>query len=122
MALINLHGMEFFAYHGCYTEEQVIGTKFVIDLSIEVDTSIAEATDDLAKTVNYQSVYRMVKEEMQVKSKLLEHVTRRIIDRLFRDFPSIIHASIKVAKLNPPIGGKVHSVSISLEGNNLGIS
>ncbi len=122
MSIISLHGMEFFAYHGCFAEEQVIGTKFVVDLTIEVDTSSAETTDDLSKTVNYQLVYKMVKEEMQIKSKLLENVARRIVDRLFRDFPSVSHADIKVSKLNPPIGGKVHSVSVELDRSNLGIS
>ena len=122
MSIISLHGMEFFAYHGCFAEEQVIGTKFVVDLTLEADTSKAETSDDLAKTVNYQMVYKSVKEEMQIKSKLLEHVARRILDRIFRDFPAVSHAELKISKLNPPIGGKVHSVSVRLERSNLGVS
>jgi dihydroneopterin aldolase len=114
MSTIAIEGMEFYAYHGCFTEEQIIGTKFIVDLFIDVETKDAEISDDISKTVNYQAVYRMVKEEMEVKSKLLEHVARRILDRLFTDFPKIIKAHVKVSKLNPPVGGKVHSVSVTI--------
>ena len=115
MSTISLEGMEFFAHHGCFKEEQVIGNKFIIDLQIETDTSQAEISDNLAKTINYQEVYLMVKEEMTTRSKLLEHLARRILDRISDEFPQILSAKIKVSKLNPPIGGKVHSVSVEMK-------
>ncbi len=114
MGQISIDGMEFYAYHGCYMEEQVIGTRFTVDVILETDTREAEKTDDLYQTVNYQSVYRMVKEEMAVKSNLLEHIARRISDRIKRDFPQVSACRVKVSKLNPPLGGKVQSVSIEL--------
>ncbi len=79
MSLITIEGMEFFAYHGCFKEEQIIGTKFFVDLYIEANTIEAEETDKLSKTINYQTVYLLVKKEMEIKSKLLEHVGRRIL-------------------------------------------
>ena len=82
MSIISIEGMEFFAYHGCFKEEQVIGTKFNIDLFLTVDTSKAEGSDELHDTVNYQEVYQLVKGEMQVTSKLLEHVGRRILNSI----------------------------------------
>ncbi len=54
MSIISIEGMEFFAYHGCFKEEQLIGTKFNIDLFMKVDTSKAELSDSLSDTVNYQ--------------------------------------------------------------------
>jgi len=87
MAIISIEGMEFFAYHGCFKEEQVIGTKFNIDLFLTIDTSTAEASDNLHDTVNYQEVFQLVKGEMQVTSKLLEHVGRRIF-RSHKDYIS----------------------------------
>jgi len=116
MSVISIEGMEFFAYHGCFKEEQIIGTKFNVDLFIETDTSVAEESDNLHDTVNYLAVYRAVKDEMNTKSKLLEHVGRRILNRIKKDFPSIIHAKIKIKKLNPPLGGKMDFVSLELEG------
>lgn len=114
MSVISIEGMEFFAYHGCFKEEQVIGTKFRIDLFLEVDTSTAEKSDSLKDTVNYQSVFLLVKKEMETPSKLLEHVARRILDRIKKEFTNVDHVRIKIRKLNPPLGGKMDFVSLEL--------
>jgi len=116
MGTISIEGMEFFSYHGCFKEEQVIGTRFTADIFMETDTSEAELTDNLARTVNYQTVYGIVAEEMSVKSKLLENVARRIIDRLKREFPQVTAVRIKISKMNPPVGGKVDRVCVELRG------
>jgi len=115
MSVISIEGMEFFAYHGCFKEEQIIGTKFSVDLFLETDTTKAEATDNLHDTVNYLAVYQNVKAEMQSKSNLLEHIARRILIRVKKEFPAISHARIKIKKLNPPLGGKMDFVALELE-------
>ncbi len=115
MSIISIKGMEFFAYHGCFKEEQVIGTKFRCDLFLEVDTSKAEQTDNLSDTVNYHEVYQVLKAEMAVKSKLLEHVGHRILEKVKVRFPQVKHVRLKMRKLNPPLGGKIDFVSIELE-------
>jgi 7,8-dihydroneopterin aldolase/epimerase/oxygenase len=114
MSVISLENMEFFAYHGCFAEEQVIGTRFLVSLDLETDTSQAELTDDLHKTVNYQMVYQLVKSEMEIKSKLLEHVAHRILKSLKIKFPSINRANVKISKMHPPVGGKMEKVSVTL--------
>jgi len=114
MALIALEGMEFFAYHGCFSEEQIIGTRFEVDLYLEADTKEAEVSDALSKTINYQEVYLLVKEQMAIKSKLLEHVTRRVLNSVLAKHPEIEYAQVKVSKMNPPLGGKLGSVSVTL--------
>ena len=114
MAKILLEDMEFYAYHGCFREEQVIGNRFFVDLEIDVDTEKAETSDDLKDTVNYQSVYNEIKTVMAEKSHLLEHLARRIIDALHASFPDIQHIKLKVSKMNPPMGGKMRCVSILL--------
>ena len=114
MSIISIKGMEFFAYHGCFKEEQIIGTKFFVDLYIEADTSEAEETDKLSKTINYQTVYLLVKKEMEIKSKLLEHVGRRILKAVKKEFPNINSVKVKISKMNPPLGGKINSVSLTL--------
>lgn len=116
MSVISIEGMEFFAYHGCFREEQVIGTKFRCDLFLEVDTTKAEQTDNLIDTVNYQDVYEVLKAEMGVKSKLLEHLGRRILESVKEKFPQVQHARLKIRKLNPPLGGKIDFVSVELKG------
>ncbi len=107
--------MEFYAYHGCFKEEQVIGNRFLVDLEIDVDTSLAETSDRLQDTVNYQAVYNEVKMAMGHKSHLLEHLSRRIVDALNKQFPDIRKIKLKVSKMNPPIGGRMHCVSLETE-------
>ncbi len=115
MSVISIEGMEFYAYHGCFKEEQLIGTWFVVDLFLTTDTTSAEQTDNLHETVNYLEVYQVVKREMEVNSKLLEHVGRRILKAVHDQFPSVEKARIKVRKMNPPLGGKMDFVSLTLE-------
>jgi dihydroneopterin aldolase len=114
MGKILLEGMEFFAYHGHLKEEQIIGTMFNVDLELEFDTSAAEKSDLLHDTVNYQEVYKTVKTVMEQKSHLLEHVAYRILDTVRSSFPHVISAKVRIAKINPPLGGKVHQVACML--------
>ena len=106
--------MEFYAYHGHFEEEQKIGTWFSLDLTMEVDTSKAELTDELEDTVDYSAVYQVVKEQMMIPSKLLEHVGRRILNAVKDRFPDVTDAQLKIRKMNPPLGGKMDSVSLEL--------
>ena len=111
--------MEFHAFHGCLPEEAITGNTFIVDVYLEADTSKAEKTDDLNDTVNYSTVYGIVKDEMTINSKLLEHVGRRILDSLQTKLPEIEFAEVKVAKKNPPIGGQVGHVSLIMSTESL---
>lgn len=114
MGKIILEGMEFFAYHGCFHEEQVIGSRFLVDVELETDTSKAELTDHLEDTVNYQSIYSLVRHEMEQKSRLLEHVGRRILDAIAGAYPEITSLNVTISKVNPPLGGKVKQIDCVL--------
>ena len=103
-----------YAYHGCLPEETKIGSDYRVDLDVEADLDLSAATDDLADTVDYVHLNAIVKEEMAVPSKLLEHVAKRILDRVFSELNLVKASKVKVAKLNPPLGGDVEDVSISL--------
>jgi dihydroneopterin aldolase len=111
MGKISLEGMEFFAYHGCFHEEQLIGTKFSVDLSVDADTSLAETGDHLHDAINYTGLYHIVKTEMEIRSHLLEHVASRIISSVVEAYPAIEAMEVKISKLNPPVGGKMKQVS-----------
>jgi dihydroneopterin aldolase len=115
MGIIEIEGMEFYAYHGCFSEERIVGNRFMIDLRMETDTSKPELTDNIHDAVNYQTAYQIAKKQMDSKAHLLEHVAYRILKQLFQDLPTVVHARIKVAKINPPLGGKVEQVSVTLE-------
>lgn len=95
--------MRFRAHHGVDPQEQVVGADFVVSLRVRVDFCRAMSDDELFGTVNYAELHQAVKSEMEIPSKLLEHVGNRILSRLFRDFPSIVSISLELYKENPPI-------------------
>lgn len=107
MGILEINDMVFFARHGCFEQERVIGNKFVVNFRGKTDVSKAAASDNLEDAVNYQLIYNVIKEEMEIPSNLLEHVGGRIIARLQREFPPLVSGTISIAKLNPPIGGQV---------------
>ena len=115
MSKITLENMEFHAFHGCLEHEQSLGNTFSVTLSMEIDTELAGKTDNLVQTLNYQLVYDVVKEQMEIRSNLIEHVAERIINTVFFKFPQIYALQLKLKKHNPPLGGKVDAVSIELQ-------
>lgn len=114
MGIIEIESMEFYAYHGCFAEEKVVGNKFIVDLTLEADCAKASETDNLQDAVNYQHAYNIVKREVAVPSNLLEHVCRRILDGLYAEMTGIGRATVRVRKMNPPMGGQMRSVSVTL--------
>lgn len=114
MAVITIYDMRFYAHHGCFEQERTIGTHFRVDLSFTTDTSKAEVSDNIADTVSYLDVYQVVKDEMMKPSNLLEHVARRVGERVLSDFPAVDTVAVKISKLNPPLGGQMDSVSVEL--------
>lgn len=115
MGLIQIEGMEFYAFHGHYKEEQIVGSRFLVDLTIETDMDTAAVSDSLGDALNYQQAYKIVKTQMEKKSHLLENIAGRILGALYSEMTGIKKATVKVSKMNPPVGGKVHSVSIVME-------
>ena len=107
--------MRFYAHHGCFSQERAIGTHFVVDLSFNTDTTRAEQSDSIADTVSYLDVYQTVRREMQQPSNLLEHVARRVGEAVLKEYPAVTDIKVKVSKMNPPLGGQMHSVSVELE-------
>lgn len=114
MSTIALEKMYFYAHHGCFSEEQTIGTRFCLDVAYETDTSRAQKSDDIADTVSYLSVYQTIKREMRQPSHLLEHVGDRIGEALLREYPDIESVRVKVSKLAPPLGGQLDAVSVEI--------
>ena len=114
MGIIELEGMEFYAYHGCFTEEQIVGNKFTVYVRMEYNAEKAVKSDYIGDALNYQRAYEMIKEQLQIKSHLLEHVGERILDVLYKNFPELEHVIVKVSKMNPPMGGQIEKVSLTL--------
>jgi len=114
--LIEVTGIEVFAYHGCMDEEGLLGGKYIVDIVLSTDFSKSAETDELIDTIDYVAVRTIVIEEMAIRSKLIEHVAHRIITRFKKEFKTLITATVKVRKQSPPIQGLVKEVAVIIEG------
>lgn len=112
MGKVLVNGIQLYAYHGCMEEEGKVGRSFIVDVMLETDFSKAEQTDQIGDTVNYVTVYELVKREMDIRSHLIEHVGRRIVNALQATFPQVKSIEVKVTKLHPPINGNVDSTAV----------
>ena len=112
---IFLDDMRFYAYHGVMEQERRVGGEYGVSLVVEVDLTQAIATDDVADTVNYAELYELVKREMAVSSKLLEHVAGRIGQSAMDKFDRITALTIRVTKLNPPMGADCNGASVEIK-------
>jgi len=111
--------MQFYACHGCFSEEKLVGTHFVVDCCLEADILTAAQNDDLEKTINYQKVYGLIAEEMNISSSLLENVAYRILKSLHISFPMLKKGYVSVQKMNPALGGKIESVSVEMNSDEI---
>ncbi|MBL7951351.1 MAG: dihydroneopterin aldolase [Flavobacteriales bacterium] len=116
MGVIEVKGINVFAYHGCLEEEARIGGRYRIDVRIEGDLSEAERSDDLRHTVDYGRVTAIVHEEMSVRSALIEHVAERILRSLKRQWEKPYRWRVRLVKLRPPIHGDVEEAVYTVEG------
>jgi 7,8-dihydroneopterin aldolase/epimerase/oxygenase len=112
---IELENMKFYAYHGHYEIEQTVGNHFMVNLLVETDGSVTARSDRLKDALDYQQLYRLVQEEMDIPSHLLEHVANRIAERITIEFETVTRMKVKIAKINPPMGGEMQQVSVTLE-------
>lgn len=117
MATIALEGIKIYAYHGFYEEEQLVGGYYLVDVYVHANTSYAALRDQLDMTVNYETLYRIVKTEMQYPSKLIEAVAQRIVDKVVAICNSAQGVRVRVTKLHPPLGGAVQQAALEMDYN-----
>lgn len=112
---IGLNGMEFYAQHGVYAEEKKIGTTFNVDVKVYADAERACLHDDLLGTINYEHIYAIVKNRMQVPVQLIEHLAYSIVEDIKNTFPDAEKINIRIEKVHPPLGGKIKSSIVEYE-------
>lgn len=114
MGIIKVENIRVYAHHGCLKEETKIGSDYRVDLKIKANLDKSAKTDALSDTVDYVFLNKIVREEMQQPSYLLETVAKRIITRILNEDKKIKRVTVCVSKLNPPIGGDVEMVTIKM--------
>ena len=115
MGKIKIKTIRLFSNHGCMEEEAQIGSHYAVDICVKTSLKKSSYSDNLKDTVDYVKIHQIVKNQMLIRSKLIEHVAKRIIDELFVEFKQIKKIKISVSKLNPPIEGDVKKVSAILK-------
>ena len=107
MIKVALHGAEFFAYHGFYPEEQKLGSRFLVDISVKFMPTGNLLDDEIGNTVNYEQLYNIASHEMQHTRKLIETVGQAIANEVKQKFPFVEKISVCIKKMDPPLRGKV---------------
>ncbi|MHC5310723.1 dihydroneopterin aldolase [Myroides sp. LJL116] len=115
MGIIKLNNIRVFSFHGCMEEEAKIGSDYRVDLQAKGNFRNAAASDELCDSIDYVHLNRIVKEEMAIRSKLLENVCQRIINRVLLEIPMVEQVNVAVSKINPPVGGDVESVTVEMQ-------
>ncbi len=111
---ITLSNIELYAYHGVLPQERIVGGWYSIEVSVTTDNNDATVTDDLNDTINYATIYDIVKKEMLISSKLIEHVAGRILHKIHENIPQIGTATIRLTKKHPPIPGANVNATVEL--------
>lgn len=112
---IGLEGMEFYAYHGFYEEEQKTGGKYIVDIMVFTNAEMAVESDQLTGTVNYELIYAVVEEQMRIPVKLIEHLAANILGGLREFIIKDDTIRIKIRKIQPPLDGNVDAAVVILE-------
>ena len=117
MGLITVEGIRVFAYHGHLPEEAVLGGHFIVNVWVEADTVEVEKTDDLNYTVDYVKIIAIVKEQMAIRSNMIEHPAKRIVDAIL-PLNKVKKVTIEIEKVLPPIDATFDKISVTAEGEN----
>lgn len=103
---IQLHNLEFYAYHGLLPQERVVGGHYRVDVEFSLTPPLRALTEDVIDdTVNYAEVYALIRQQMEQPVNLLEHLAHRITKGLYAQFPQIQTVKLSVTKVTPPISG-----------------
>jgi dihydroneopterin aldolase len=112
---IFVNDIQLHAYHGVMPQEQLTGNDYLVSVSAQYPIDKAITTDDVQHTLNYAMVYDIVKEEMGISSKLVEHVAGRIAQHLMKQFADISAVLVRITKLNPPMGAQCAGAGVEVE-------
>ncbi|MGK6352746.1 dihydroneopterin aldolase [Parapedobacter sp. DT-150] len=114
--VVALTDLRFYAYHGYYPEEQVLGNEFIMTIRVRFDRQEGDG-DQLERTVNYETLYHIAKSEMQQPRKLLETVAESMLNRVRKEFPFVDEIKVSISKNHPPFGGDRAKASVAVVWN-----
>jgi dihydroneopterin aldolase len=112
--VLTITGLEVFARHGVFDFERAEGQRFVIDVSLWLDTSGAASHDDLAQTVHYgELAVELYDAAVGEPVDLIETLAERLADVVLAH-PPVRRTHVVVHKPNAPISVPFGDVSIAI--------
>ena len=112
---ISIKGLEIFANHGVFPEENKLGQKFVINVALYVDTRSAGLTDDLEQSVNYGTVCHQINDFLTANTyKLIERCAEELATHLLVSNPLVQEIDVEIEKPGAPIGLPLETVSVKI--------
>lgn len=115
MDKIILRDMQFYGYHGLFTEENKLGQRFNVDAELYLSLKQAGTTDQMDDSIHYGEAFEKVKEIVEGEPRhLIEAVAEDIAQELLTSFSKLTACKIKVIKPNPPIHGHYESVAVEI--------
>ena len=112
---IEVKEARFYAFHGVLPQERRVGGEYFVTLRVHYNITRAMETDDVADTLNYAELCRLIEREMVLPSHLLEHVAGRIARSVFREYPEATVVDLWLTKVNPPMGADCAGAGVHLE-------
>ena len=113
MYTIHLNNLHFHAYHGLFDEEKIIGNEFIVN--VEIGLSIEQIIDELNQTIDYSKVYKIIQDNMNIPTPLLETLVANISNSIYVYDNRINQISIKIEKKHPPIQNFTGNVAVSFK-------
>ncbi len=113
---IAIEGLEVFANHGVFPEENKLGQKFVVSVALYTDTRRAGETDDLSASIHYGEAAHAIDEFMRVHTfKLIETAAESVAAMLLDRYPGAYGVRVKLEKPWAPVGLPLRTVSVEIE-------
>ena len=113
---IRIEGLEVFANHGVYEEENKLGQKFVVSVTLYADLRHAGETDELGDTIDYDAVCHAIDSYLREHTfKLLETAAEGLAGQLLMEFPQAYGVSVKLEKPWASVGLPLSGVSVEIE-------
>ena len=109
-----MKGVHFYGFHGVMSQESRVGAYFLLDLRVGYPLEKAMQSDDVADTLDYAKLYELVRNEMEIPSKLLEHVAGRIVNTILESFPMVTSIDLSLSKENPPMGADCAGAGVEI--------
>ncbi|MCB1386031.1 MAG: dihydroneopterin aldolase [Nitratireductor sp.] len=112
---ITLRNCAFFARHGVYSEEEVLGQRFFVDAVLTVEGGEAVEKDDLTGTVDYGKAFKAIeKVVMGQRRYLIEALALQVARTLCKRFKTIRRAEITIRKPNAPVEGVLDNIEVTV--------